>query len=121
MKKKKLSGFTLVEIMVVVGIIGLLLTMAIPNFINARRKARATVCVSNLHQIHAAKQQWALDNDAPSESEPTSDVLVDYLEGNRFPSCPAGGTYTPGIIDVVPICGIGTAGTADIDWDDHIF
>lgn len=113
-------GFTLVEIMVVVGIIGLILSMAIPNFINARKKTRAKVCVNNLHQIHGAKQQWALDTDAAETATPTpTSVLSVYLE--EWPvTCPAGGTYGVNAIGAVPTCDVGTANSA-VTWDDHVF
>ena len=119
MRKKEKSGFTLVEIMVVVGIIGLILSMAIPNFINARKKTRAKVCVNNLHQIHGAKQQWALDeNIGAADPAATSVDLSSYLE--EWPSCPAGGNYTVNQIDVKPTCDVGTATTTET-WDDHVF
>ena len=120
MRKRRMMGFTLVEIMVVVGIIGLILTMAIPNFINARRKARASVCVNNLHQIHGAKQQWALDTDAAEDATPATTVLgSDYLEG--WPLCPQSGTYSVNAVSSIPTCDVGTNNTADVTWDDHVF
>jgi len=118
MNKKRISGFTLVEIMVVIGIIGLILSMAIPNFINARKKARAKVCVNNLHQIHGAKQQWALDTDAAESATPNSTNLSSYLE--EWPSCPASGNYGINAVNAIPTCDIGTATTA-VTWDDHVF
>src|SRR5262245_47616400 len=63
--KKKVSrnaGFTLVEIMIVVAIIGLLASIAVPNFVRARSRAQTDACLNNLRQIDAAKQQWALEN-----------------------------------------------------------
>ncbi|HZQ46036.1 MAG TPA: prepilin-type N-terminal cleavage/methylation domain-containing protein, partial [Verrucomicrobiae bacterium] len=61
MKIKSLrnSGFTLVEIMIVVAIIGLLATIAIPNFMRASAKAKQTACINNLRQLEGAKQTWA--------------------------------------------------------------
>src|SRR5260370_42290635 len=56
------KGFTLVEIMIVVLIIGILLAIAVPNFIKARETSRTKSCIANLKQIDAATEQWAMDN-----------------------------------------------------------
>jgi len=56
------KGFTLVEIMIVVAIIGLLAAIAIPSFMRARVTSQANACINNLRQIESAKDQYALEN-----------------------------------------------------------
>lgn len=106
--RKHTGGFTLVEIMVVVLIIGIILAIAIPNFIKASESSRTKVCVSNLKKIQAAKQQWAMDNKRAVTSTPTTTDLYGagrYIE--TAPTCPAGGVYTIGAVNTVPRCSTG--------------
>ncbi len=58
---KRNSGFTLVEIMIVVGVIALLAAIAMPGFIRARRRAQATQVKNDLRLIEAAIDQYAID------------------------------------------------------------
>ncbi len=104
-KNRRRKGFTLVEIMIVVLIIGILLAIAIPNFMKARETSRTKSCVSNLRQIDAAKEQWAMDNRASNGAAVTwGDLVPDYIK--RQPQCPSGGTYTIGNVGTNPTCTI---------------
>jgi len=57
-----LGGFTLVEIMIVIAIIGLLCAIAIPNYVKSRANSQANACINNLRQIDGAMQQFAIEN-----------------------------------------------------------
>ena len=59
MKKK---GFTLVEIMIVVAIIAIIMSIAIPNFMRSRKKSQMNCCIANLKQIDSAKMQASFYN-----------------------------------------------------------
>ena len=110
MLRKK--GFTLVEIMIVVAIIGLLAAIAIPNFVKARSTAQKTACIANLKQIQGAIQVWALDKGKGDVDTVTGPDLWgdgttpgDYIKKEpKCPSDPTGASYT--IVDVgsEPLC-----------------
>ena len=102
--RKNTSGFTLVEIMIVVAIIGLLAAIAVPNFAQARQNARRGNCINNMRLIDAAKEQYALENNKDSSTTPASGDLTPYLKGNAMPTCPASGTYTIAAVGTNPSC-----------------
>ncbi len=103
------AGFTLVEIMIVVAIIGLLAAIAIPNFVRARTTSQMNACINNLRQVDGAKQQWALETKQATNATPNLSDITPYLKNSV--TCPAGGStatfassYTMGDVGTKPTC-----------------
>jgi prepilin-type N-terminal cleavage/methylation domain-containing protein len=102
------SGFTLVEIMIVVAIIGLLAAIAIPNFVKARTTSQQNACINNLRQFDGAAQQWALETKQSPGASATTSLIQPYIKlkvGGGIPDCPANGTYsTSWSVSNAPTC-----------------
>ena len=111
-KQSRKAAFTLVEIMIVVLIIGILMAIAVPNFVKARESARANSCIATLKQIDSAKEQYAMDNRLNNGDAVTlaniytaGATATNYLKINS--TCPSGGAYTVNVVGTNPTCSIG--------------
>jgi prepilin-type N-terminal cleavage/methylation domain-containing protein len=115
MKSNKGNGFTLVEIMIVVAIIGLLAAIAIPNFVRARGTSQTNACINNLRIVDAAKGQWALEQHKQNTDSPGDSDIQPYMghgSGGELPTCPNDSSqtfdtsYTANNVGTKPVCNI---------------
>ena len=125
MRRRK-TGFTLVEIMIVVAIIGLLAAIAIPAFIKARNTARRNACINNLRQIDAAKDEYALEYGGIGTTILAESNIAIYIKDMGKCYCPTAigtarvfaSSYSILMITQDPICLISPTNPANGN-DDH--
>lgn len=104
------KGFTLVEIMIVVAIIGLLAAIAIPNFLKARTQARKNICISNLRTLYHALEEYMIDQNKSTGvtldvSSTASDLIGDEDYIKDVPRCPIDNdTYPTLTTGEKPVC-----------------
>ncbi len=100
---QKVSGFTLIEIMIVVAIIAFLVAMAIPVFARARENSQKNTCIANLRLMDSAVTSWALEaKKGIGDSIDTSALFGPDNLIKVMPICPAGGDFSFATIGAHP-------------------
>jgi prepilin-type N-terminal cleavage/methylation domain-containing protein len=123
-KTSRKVGFTIVELMIVVAVIGILAAIATPGFIRARSQSQMNACISNLRQIDEAKQRWALEHGKTEIDTPGDNDILPYLGRGTgaLPSCPLDAaqtfdtSYTIGAVNTAPVCRIQGVGVGDQNY-----
>jgi len=97
------GGFTLLEVMLVVLLLGILMSIAIPNWLRAHETSARRSCVCNLRQIEQAKERLAMEERRPNGSVVEwSDIIPAYVK--QRPECPVGGIYSIDVVGRAPKC-----------------
>jgi prepilin-type N-terminal cleavage/methylation domain-containing protein len=99
-------GFTLIEIMLVVAIIGMLAGIATASFVKARTQTQTNICINNLIRIDSAKEQLALEANLTVGATVADASVNAYIKGGTAPPCPGAGTYTYNAIGTDPQCSV---------------
>jgi prepilin-type N-terminal cleavage/methylation domain-containing protein len=80
--KRQMSGFTLIEIMLVVGIIGLLCAIIIPEFMKARKRSQATMAIQELKKVQDGIDRWAVEFNKKSSDPVAWPDIREYVKEN---------------------------------------
>ena len=103
-KVKNQKGFTLIELMIVVAILGILASIAIPNFMTFRQKAKTSEAHSNLISIRICEEIYKVEHDV-------------YLAATRYPSAAATGTFDAWIPGSTGFSAIGFSPSGKVYYD----
>ena len=105
------QGFTLVEVLIVVAIIGILLAIAVPGYYRARELTRARACQSNLVRIAGAVEIYVLENNVAADQSVQMAALIREDGAGHLksrPVCPSQGQYGETIaLGKGPECSLG--------------
>jgi prepilin-type N-terminal cleavage/methylation domain-containing protein len=99
------NGFTMVELVIVIGLMAILLAIAVPQFLRAGERGRRASCLANLRHLGDAKEQYAIERRL-NTGDPVEygQLYPGYIRTPRALVCPSGGDYVLGTIGENPVC-----------------
>ena len=91
--------------MIIMGTLGVLAAITIPNFIKARSTGHRSACIANLKQIQDAKRTWSMEHDESETAVPTDSDLYGPDKYLLYPpACPSEGVYELGAVGTATTC-----------------
>ena len=104
------GGFTLVEIMIVVAIIALLASIAVPSFLRARKRSQGTTSLETLRTVDSAKDQYAIENGKGPTVTPAAADLYPYVKSGTklYTQLVGGSTPTDALANTIVMNAIDT-------------
>jgi competence protein ComGC len=105
-----MAAFTMTELLIIVGILGLLAAIVVPAFFKARSSAQRAACIGNLRQLEDAKQCYAMEKRLREGAKIQKKQITPYLHNLQMPTCPAGGKYVVQRLGRDPHCNLESEG-----------
>lgn len=100
------AGLTLIETLIVIGIIGVVIAIVLPALARSRAATQRKTCILNLREIDAAKEQFAIEKRKLQGATVRTSDVTPYIRGSTMPICKAGGTYSIQRIGRDPRCSL---------------
>ena len=112
---KQRAAYSFLDVLIVAGLVGLLLAITIPAFVQARQDHATQRCIENLRDMEKAKSQCAaekkwVDGQAIDPDSPEEKAVIGFLKNKSLPTCRAGGAYHWNAVGKPPTCTKGPDG-----------
>ncbi|ACI18002.1 hypothetical protein COPRO5265_1055 [Coprothermobacter proteolyticus DSM 5265] len=97
-KERKMRGFTLVELLIVLLILGILIGLAVPRYLRSVEESKKTTFCANVRNVMSAIETWRIDNATTAYPASAEDLNTDIIKSATYFSQPPKNPYTDGEI-----------------------